>query len=219
MISLAHYVGLDLGQAQDPTALVLLERPRLSVQEMVKNGRPIYALRHLQRFQLGTPYPAIVERVAQMLAAGPIVSAGIPTLVVDGTGVGRAVVDMFRDRLKNRVTCKMMAVTITGGHVVKSGSTGGMNVPKKELVGAVQVLLQSRRLLIAKSLADAVLLVKELENFRVKVTAAANETFEAWREGLHDDLVLAVALAAWKGEIDLPKVPSGKGRVRERIVT
>jgi hypothetical protein len=40
----------------------------------------------------------------------------------------------------------------------------------------------------------------ELLAFRAKVTASANETFEAWRERDHDDLVLAVATAAWVGE-------------------
>ncbi len=44
------------------------------------------------------------------------------------------------------------------------------------------------------------MLVRELENFRVKITAAANETFGAWREGQHDDLVIAVALACWLAE-------------------
>ena len=34
----------------------------------------------------------------------------------------------------------------------------------------------------------------------MKITAAANETFEARHEGRHDDLVLAVALAVWAGE-------------------
>jgi hypothetical protein len=42
--------------------------------------------------------------------------------------------------------------------------------------------------------------VQELLAFRVKVAASANETFEAWRERDHDDLVLAVAVAAWTGE-------------------
>jgi hypothetical protein len=36
--------------------------------------------------------------------------------------------------------------------------------------------------------------------FQVKVTASAHETFGSWRENAHDDLVLAVALAAWLGE-------------------
>jgi hypothetical protein len=32
---------------------------------------------------------------------------------------------------------------------------------------------------------------------RVKITASGNEQYGAWREGEHDDLVLAVALACW----------------------
>jgi hypothetical protein len=44
------------------------------------------------------------------------------------------------------------------------------------------------------------LLVQELENFRAKVTTAKNEGLESWREGRHDDLILAVAVAAWLGE-------------------
>ena len=44
------------------------------------------------------------------------------------------------------------------------------------------------------------MLVQELENFRAKVTAARQETLESWREGRHDDLILAVAVAAWLGE-------------------
>ena len=43
-----------------------------------------------------------------------------------------------------------------------------------------------------------------MENFRVKVTDAANETFGAWRERPHDDLVLAVAIAAWQAERPAP---------------
>jgi hypothetical protein len=40
-------------------------------------------------------------------------------------------------------------------------------------------------------------LVKELMNFRVKITAHANDTYDAWREETHDDLVLALAMACW----------------------
>jgi hypothetical protein len=68
------------------------------------------------------------------------------------------------------------------------------------LVGSVQSALQSGRLKIAKRLAMAETLKKELLNFQVKITAAANEAFGAWRENIHDDLVLAVAMAIWLGE-------------------
>jgi hypothetical protein len=81
----------------------------------------------------------------------------------------------------------------------------GYCVPKQELVGAIQVLLQNRRLRIPRGLAHSELLVSELQNFKLKVpTLRAEKSLEAWREGPHDDLVLAVALAAWYSEVSLP---------------
>jgi hypothetical protein len=65
-------------------------------------------------------------------------------------------------------------------------------------VAAVQVLLQNGRLKIAEGLELAPTLRKELLNFRVKVNpATAHDSYEHWREGDHDDLVLATAMACW----------------------
>jgi hypothetical protein len=73
-------------------------------------------------------------------------------------------------------------------------------VPKKELVSVLQVMLQARRIKVAPTLPEAKTLVRELTTFQVKITPAANEVFGAWREGQHDDLVLAVAIAIWQAE-------------------
>jgi hypothetical protein len=59
--------------------------------------------------------------------------------------------------------------------------------------------LEERTLHIAPGLKLAGTLAKELTNFKVKVTASGKETFEAWREKDHDDLVLATAMAVWFG--------------------
>ena len=64
----------------------------------------------------------------------------------------------------------------------------------------MQVLLQAERLKIAAALPEAAVLTQELLNFQVKITMAANDTYGAWREGQHDDLVLAVAMATWYAE-------------------
>jgi hypothetical protein len=37
-------------------------------------------------------------------------------------------------------------------------------------------------------------------SFKRKVTHAGHDTYEAWREGTHDDFVLAAALACWYAE-------------------
>jgi hypothetical protein len=199
---ITYFAGLDLGQANDYTALTILERTRSAVRpartfqdaSVPPKKLCTYAVRHLERFPLGTSYPTICRRLVDLFAQPPLSGA---TLVVDQTGVGRAVVDMIRQA---RPQAKIRPITITAGHSVV-GNGSGRNVPKKELVGVLQVLFQSRRLQVARQLSNAPVLIRELEAFRVKVTASANETFEAWRERDHDDLVLAVALAAWVGEL------------------
>src|SRR6516225_6387046 len=190
-----YFLGLDLGQTRDFTALAVLERHPLSNAGTAVEP-PEYALRHLHRFPLGTPYTQIVPAVAALTRAGPLAESPV---VVDQTGVGRAVVDLMR-----RAVGWVVPVTITGGHAVTMSEDRSFHVPKKELVTCLQVVMQSRRLRIARGLHEAALLVRELQQFQVKITTAANETFGVWREGQHDDLVLAVALACWWAERNPP---------------
>ena len=68
------------------------------------------------------------------------------------------------------------------------------------------VLMQNDRLLIAEDLKLRETLVRELLNFKRKINiSTANTTYEAWREGDHDDLVLSLAMAAWVGQEMLRK--------------
>ena len=79
-------LGVDLGQTNDYTALVILER--LESQHHV---------RHAERLPLGTTYPRQVERVAALVGSPQL--ARDVLVAVDGTGVGRAVVDLLREAL------------------------------------------------------------------------------------------------------------------------
>lgn len=148
-------------------------------------------LRHLERFELGTRYPVIIERVRQVLSTNPLRGKRI-ALLADKTGVGASVVDSLR-----YAGLGPIAITIHGGSVV-SRDEYGYRVPKRDLVSAVQVLLQNSRLRIAEGLPLAETLKKELLNFRVKIDPkTAHDSYEHWREGDHDDLVLAAAMACW----------------------
>jgi hypothetical protein len=159
---------------------------------LIPVGQEFLELRHLRRFPLGTPYTEIVPAVAALTRAGPLAESPV---VVDQTGVGRAVVDMLRQAIG-----WVVPVSITGGQAVTVAEDRFLHVPKKELVTFLQIVLQSRRLRIARGLHEAAILVRELQQFQVKITTAAHETFGVWREGQHDDLVLAVALACWWAE-------------------
>jgi hypothetical protein len=48
-------------------------------------------------------------------------------------------------------------------------------------------------------------LIREMSEMRVKVTAGRHEQYGVWREGEHDDLVLAVALACWAARKTYPR--------------
>jgi hypothetical protein len=196
-----HFRGLDLGQPSEWTALAVLERPLVDARAHPAQRRPRYALWHLRRFALGTPYPEIIHEVVKLLRTPALAGC---VLVVDQTGVSRAVVELLEDGLRGKATCILYPVTLTSGRGVTAGEGSSVLVPKKEPIGALQVLLQTRRLQIARGLSDAPLLSKELESFRVKVMVAGDESAESWREGHNDDLVLAAALVAWMGEKALP---------------
>jgi hypothetical protein len=193
-------LGLDLGQTKDFTALVVLQRRWQALADQPGQEESLYWLQHLERWPLQTSYPKIVTEVSDLVARPPLRGEQRPVLVVDQTGVGRAVVDLFRQAQQGgKLAAELRPTVITFGHEILAGEDGALHVPKKELVGAVQVLLQAQRLKFA-SVPMREVLLKELLTFKVKVTAAANETFEAWRERDHDDLVLAVALASWQAE-------------------
>lgn len=190
----SYFSGLDLGQAQDYSALAVLEKNQRPDPDRGGRLTNYYAVRYLERPPLGTSYTVVCTRMAELFAKPPLAGS---VLAVDQTGVGRPVVEMLR---RSTLRASIRAITITGGHQASTDTHGGALVPKKELVSTLQVLLQSRRLQIAQQLPEAATLTQELLNFRVKVTQAAHETFGADRDHEHDDLVMAVAMAGWLGE-------------------
>jgi hypothetical protein len=201
--------GLDLGQVADYSAFTVVRR-RLALDpagEMLRNARGDeqyeFVVAHLERYELGTTYADMVKRTVKLIERPQLWIAPdvLPWLAIDATGCGRPVLEMF---VNARPRASIRAVTITGGAAEATlegwpnSGVLGYHVNKTELVSTVQSLLQSGRLKVSSKLPDAELLKRELLNFQIKITASAHETFNA-REGQHDDLVLAVALACWLG--------------------
>ena len=84
-------------------------------------------------------------------------------------------------------------------------------------MSTIQVLLQTKRLKIATLLPEAKTLLEEMTNFQVKISLAGHDSYGAWREGTHDDLLLAVAMACWVAEkgwlpkgLRWPKIKTGR---------
>jgi hypothetical protein len=101
--AITSIAGLDLGQAQDFSALAVLG-------QQIGDGPTAYAVRHLQRWPPGTAYLRIAADEGRLLQAPEL--ADCP-LAVDQTGVGRPVVDLLR---RAKVDACLHPVTITAGH-------------------------------------------------------------------------------------------------------
>jgi len=203
--------GLDLGKVSDFTALVIPKR----VTDPT-TGNVTYKVPVIQRFQLGTPYVAMVDKVNDWLTKPPLDQA---ILVIDATGVGQAVVEMFR--AKPKLANRIVPVTITAGRAV-TWHHGSWHVAKVQLASTVQALLSGRQISIPIPSEEAIrrnpsllqeqeiaqALTEELENFTVKVTTAGNEQLEAWRETDHDDLCLSAdsLVLTSRGWIPIPSV-------------
>lgn len=186
--------GLDLGQGRECTAIAILERCERSPSGNIRGPWIVhYDLRHLERLPAGTPYAAIRDQLAERFKKPPLTGTH---LAIDHTGVGNAILELFQN---DQVNAVVQPVTVTAGASAVWGD-GTWLVPKKDLVGELQVLLQGRRFHFAPDMPQADLLVKELLNFQVKLTPTANDAITLWREGRDDDLVLATAIAVWAGE-------------------
>lgn len=173
------YVGLDLGQRQDFSALAVVEREDLKLAWMPAPRE--LSVRHLERMELGTPYPKVVERVCEVMRHPNVVHQS--RLVVDATGVGAPVVDLLRSA---GLGVRLTTVTITSGERAR-GQGERWHVPRGDLLAGIEVLLEAGELKICKRLKEAARLVRELEVMRA-----------VGGGGEHDDLVFAVALAVWR---------------------
>ncbi len=219
-----YSVGVDLGQANDPTAIAVLEKTVVPPETALFNpvgegpgnrlveGTAVYDLVYLKRPKLGTPYDTIASRVADLVCElepqGAFGELGHCTLSVDGTGVGRGVVDMLRTELRRRGASSsavpkvdFRAVSVTGSNTSlkrPEQAHGYWSVPKKDLVFPAVAAFQQHRLRVAGGVKDKDALVNELKNYRRKTNiATGNQAFEPWRESDHDDLLFAVCLALW----------------------
>lgn len=222
-----YLIGLDLGERRDYTAIAVLRQHTVptgrtrqaavdfsltsgTVYEQVPETEYQYDVVYLDRFR-GHGYRAVVPVMTQLLhrlrqatheqrmTANILDVSELPLVTLaDQTGVGVAVVEDLR-----AAGLECTGITIHGGDAV-SHSGQDYRVPKRELVGQLKVLVESKRIQVPNDLAYADILIGEMDNFRAqKKLTTGNDSYGAgadWRDSNHDDVVLATAMAAWYGE-------------------
>jgi hypothetical protein len=203
-------IGVDIGQRVDPTAIAVVEsEDRAAVEPShaaarlaagvfaagavrVQAKETHFVVRHLERLSLGTSYPAVARRVAEVAAGVRQRTRETPTLYVDATGVGTPVLDALNAA---GVTADVWGVYFThGDRRTEDGHAREVKLGKAWLVSRLQVLLSAGRLHLPKT-AEADALARELLDYEIRVDENANDRYGAFKVGTHDDLVTALGLA------------------------
>lgn len=203
-------VGCDIGKMSDPSAIVATEEVR---RERIAH----FLVRHIERLPLGTSYPGVADRVAEVMAGlraideqrrwdappreaparrgrwggaympGPGAGFGIE-LIVDGTGVGLPVVDLLREK-----GLRPTVAIFTGSERLTVHPDDAITIGKAWMVARLQTLLQAGRLHLPDT-AEAAILARELQDYRIDISNSGHASFNA-RSGQHDDLVVALGLS------------------------
>lgn len=191
------YLGMDVGQSIDPSAVCVLQHVVTPKDEWLPNEKEHYwkqasqdrfLVRHLERLRLQMPYPEQIAYVSSMLGRPPL-DKGC-TFALDYTGCGRPVADEFY-----RAGLRPMNILITAGNQTTRGDgPNTWNVPKGTLISALEARLHTEELKIAPQLTEAGVLADELKDFSRKVSESGRATYNA-RAGKHDDLILSICLA------------------------
>jgi phage FluMu gp28-like protein len=175
------YVGLDLGQRRDFTAIAVLHHATRTHEArnpatLAHLTSTALTVRYLERIPLGTLYPDVVARVRQLLNQPEL--KGPTHLIVDETGVGIPVVDHLR---RARLNCRLEPFTI--------GESS-----RRHLLHNLQFLFEQNRLRFAANLPMLSIVMEELRHLHDRRTP---HTLAPSRPSAHDDLAFALALAAW----------------------
>ncbi|HEV2070574.1 MAG TPA: hypothetical protein VGR26_12340 [Acidimicrobiales bacterium] len=203
-------MGVDLGKVRDPSAIVVVEGVWHRISQ---GGHPVeveaynqdrghftlesysgdtarleahYHVRHISRLELGTPYPVVVDTVIDIAQA-----LGVYEGLVDATGIGGPVMDLFDEarRERGRYPSRLQGIVLTGGERSSPG-----NIAKVDLVGAIQRRLSTKAVHYG-GLPLSTKLHQELADYRVRITERGNDRYGSVTESAHDDLVIAFGLA------------------------
>ena len=180
-----HVISISLGGPANPTGLAVVEPKSVyfypSGNEKQLGWDNFFEVRWLERLSSGREYPAILSRIQELRSQKRI--GRDYSLLVDISASGLAAVRFFEDE-------GLYPEPLQVSDASKPALHDGVHaVPRRDLVTAAQVALQSNRLKIASGLELAATLVTDLQAFDPNASDRS-----------HADLVTAVAMAVWWGE-------------------
>lgn len=166
-----------------------------------------YDIKTIEQYQ-GFGYEEMAERVYTIMD-NPLLRMNTD-LIVDGTGIGDAAVELMRKRGLYPVPiifsggsapkehyAGMGEVFNTSGKLAGARTLKEISVPKKDLVAAGSVMIQQGRIRVAPGKWNEEF-KRQLSKFKGKVNEnTGRKTYEAETEQDHDDLVVCFLMGAW----------------------
>lgn len=203
-------LGLDLAQAVDFTALVVVEIIGTDPSQWT------YRVIRTERWEKHTPYPIIAEAIKARMEKEPLApyktglwvsadgthSADVweypSVLVVDAGGPGRPVIDSLRRH-------KLLPVPVAthGGEKSKRADDGrGWSASQTHMVQTLTGVRDEHRLQVHRGVTEAATLMEEMQAYISKQNAATGHVSfgNDARVSAHDDIFVSVMLAVWYGE-------------------
>jgi hypothetical protein len=216
-------VGVDIGQVSDYTAMCVLKRtvvpPDTAMfspvgpepSNRLVNGSVKFDVVYAKRVKgrrLTQTAREVFERVLKLAPQGAFGEKGQISLAVDGTGLGRTVIDVFRDEMDGRRRRREYMPEIDFRPVNWRSSAESMKRPQRDgdywpvpwaqAVWPTVVAFQEEQIRIGR-VDDKEQLLHELRSFRMKKPKLGSgvEKYESFRQKDHDDLLAALTLAYW----------------------
>lgn len=214
-------VGIDFAKKTDFSAWCVIEHTAREIPGRPGETETVFTSRGLDRIEQGLMYPQIAAELVGIIEQAVSQrqkelddlarvdlewSETLPSsrrkraehlvsVVVDGTGVGTAAVDILRDALRD-YACPVTAVSFVYGDSlnVRPGAREG-TLGKSFLVSRLQALFQTGRIELRRDHPRAATMKQELLDFEIRVNDRANEQSGAFKVGSHDDMVVALGLA------------------------
>jgi hypothetical protein len=194
-------IGFDLGQRDSHSAIAILELLTINTRDrdpVTYEFVLAHELRltHIERIPLDRSYHGIAQHLRATIAKLPTPKRA--DLVLDATGSGAPFVDLLLSL--GAVGADVTRVAFTSG-TRQSYSSRVHLVPKKDLLHSLNLIINSPLFRIPPDLPNRHLLLTEMEGYRSAPTPAGNIRF---LPGPTDDLIMALALAAWKAYKHIP---------------
>jgi len=194
---LRYTIGVDLGKLRNHSALAVLERRyhAATVEEFIRSGtrgyqgEERYTVIGSDRLALGTPYPRVVQWVKEVADQ---YRKDLGWIVVDATGVGSVVMDLFHQA---DLGVRPIGLTVTTEHTSGPGGTrvnpsGYQTVSRMDLLIKLQLAIQEKKFRVD---------TKKCREWDALRQELAGLSLEGKRRSGQDDLAFALALAVWQG--------------------